>query len=480
MNAPCTAISAAPTIEISQEITRASFNSLPGGILCEDLPVMQRQLLAWYAHAKRDLEWRRTRDPYRIWLSEIMLQQTRVAAVIPYYRRFLARFPTVQHLANARIDSVLRYWSGLGYYSRARNLHRAARQIVARHNGKFPQDPAEALELPGIGSYTAAAVLSISYNAPLAVLDGNVARVLARLGAVRDDLRRPAVWRGLTDAAQTLLHTAAPGDWNQAMMELGATLCTPRAPHCAECPISRWCRARALGIAESVPAPRRKPATVHIVLAAAVLLDRRGRTLLVRYPQLRRPDRRHGEHARDHQHDANSPGLFSRLWQFPSLAHPMPENLPPRRTAMSKKNTARTTATTPTAHIGDAARNTASKHRPPVFQPENGLLADLARRLSAHLAHSFGISPPQLTALPTSQHGVTFRNIRLAPFLACVDRLPSLAGAQTPHLAKVERLPISNATRKIIATVVQSLKNPGIASCTLPVSRRRRRAAEKL
>ena len=476
MNAPCTAISAAPTIEISDGISSASFNGLPGGILCEDLPVMQRQLLAWYSHAKRDLEWRRTRDPYCIWLSEIMLQQTRVAAVIPYYRRFLARFPTVQHLANARIDSVLRYWSGLGYYSRARNLHQAAKQIVARHNGKFPQDPAEALELAGIGSYTAAAVLSISYHAPLAVLDGNVARVLARLTAVRDDLRQPAVWRGLTDAAQTLLHTAAPGDWNQAMMELGATLCTPRAPHCAECPISRWCRARALGIAESVPAPRRKPATVHIVLAAAVLLDRRGRTLLVRYPQLKRPGRRRGEHAHDHQHDENSPSLFSRLWQFPSLAGPMPENVAPRRPAMSKKPTARTTATT---RAGDAARNAPSKRRPPVFQPESGGLADLARRLSAHLAHSFGISPPQLTALPTSQHGVTFRNIRLAPFLARVDQLPSLAGARTPHLAKVERLPISNATRKIIATVRQSLENPGIASCTLPVSRRRRRAAKK-
>src|ERR1700722_6265681 len=139
-------------------------------------------LLAWYRAHKRDLDWRRTRDPYAIWISEIMLQQTRVAAVIPYYRRFLARFPTVRHLARAREDTVLRHWAGLGYYSRARNLHRAAKEIVARHSGAFPRGLDDALALPGVGRYTAAAVLSIAYDQPLAELDGNVARVLARLG----------------------------------------------------------------------------------------------------------------------------------------------------------------------------------------------------------------------------------------------------------------------------------------------------------
>ena len=154
----------------------------------KNLPLLRSRLLGWYATAKRDLDWRRTRDPYAIWVSEIMLQQTRVAAVIPYYRRFLARFPTVQHLARARQDSVLRHWAGLGYYSRARNLHRAAKEIVAKHDGCFPRQLTTALALPGIGSYTAAAVLSIAYGEPLAVLDGNVARVLARVGAIRGDL----------------------------------------------------------------------------------------------------------------------------------------------------------------------------------------------------------------------------------------------------------------------------------------------------
>src|SRR3984893_2691485 len=186
------------------------------------LPSFQAQLLGWYADAKRDLDWRRTRDPYRVWISEIMLQQTRVAAVLPYYRRFLARFPTVNALARARRESVLHSWAGLGYYSRARNLHRAAKEIVARHCGEFPRRMEEALALPGIGHYTAAAVLSIAYGEPHAVLDGNVARVLARLGAIRGDLRRPKRWRELAGAATALLPAQSvsdaeppsrPGDW---------------------------------------------------------------------------------------------------------------------------------------------------------------------------------------------------------------------------------------------------------------------------
>ncbi len=238
-------------------------------IAAADLPAFQTKLLGWFAEAKRDLDWRRTRDAYRVWISEIMLQQTRVAAVLPYYRRFLARFPTMDALARARQDAVLRSWAGLGYYSRARNLHRAAKQIVAKHDGEFPRRIEDALGLPGIGPYTAAAVLSIAYGEAHAVVDGNVARVLARLGAIRGDLRRPKRWRELAAAANALLPAqAAPaasapttgaGDWNQAMMELGATLCTPRAPQCAACPVAHWCRAHALGIALRLPAPRRKP-----------------------------------------------------------------------------------------------------------------------------------------------------------------------------------------------------------------------------
>ena len=261
----------------------------------------QQNLLRWFRTHRRALPWRVGRNPYRVWVAEIMLQQTRVAAVLPYYERFLARFPDTQSLAKAREAEVLRLWSGLGYYGRARNLHRAAKEIISWHDGKFPRGLDEALALPGIGRYTAAAVLSIAYDAPLAALDGNVARVLARIGAVRGDLRADGRWRRLSEMAQRLLAQDAPGDWNQALMELGETVCTPRAPQCSECPISQWCRARASDLAESIPAPRRKPATVHMKIAAAILRDPRGRTLLVQDP------------------GAHDDVLFSRMWQFPAV-----------------------------------------------------------------------------------------------------------------------------------------------------------------
>jgi A/G-specific adenine glycosylase len=261
----------------------------------------QARLLAWFRAHQRDLPWRRSRDPYRIWVAEVMLQQTRIAAVLPYYRRFLRRFPQVQSLARAREQEVLKLWSGLGYYSRARNLHRAAREIVARHAGKFPREVEDALRLPGIGRYTAAAVLSIAYDAPLGVLDGNVARVLGRLGAIRGDLRAPRRWKSLESAAQRLLAPEAPGDWNQAMMELGETICTPQTPRCGACPVSRWCRAYAQGVVGEIPAPRGKRAAIRVKIAAAILVDARGRTILVRDP---------GAHDR---------ALFSRMWQFPAV-----------------------------------------------------------------------------------------------------------------------------------------------------------------
>jgi len=261
----------------------------------------QRRLLAWFAEHRRDLPWRASRDPYHIWVAEIMLQQTRIAAVIPYYHRFLARFSTVESLARAAPQEVLNFWAGLGYYSRARNLHRAAKEIVARHDGAFPRETAGALELPGIGHYTAAAVLSIAYDVPLAALDGNIARVLARVTALRGDLREPRRWRGLGDLAASLLARNAPGDWNQALMELGETVCTPQIPRCGECPVSRWCRAYALKIVDKIPAPRKKRAPVKICIAAAILIDPQGRTLLVKDP---------GDH---------DDVLFSRMWQFPAV-----------------------------------------------------------------------------------------------------------------------------------------------------------------
>src|ERR1700723_1131827 len=224
------------------------------------LKTFQKQLLAWFRAHQRDLPWRRSRDAYRIWVAEVMLQQTRIAAVMPYYHRFLARFATVRSLALAHGAEVLKLWSGLGYYSRARNLHRAAKIIVAQHESKFPRTLDAALELPGIGTYTAAAVLSIAYDVPLAVLDGNVARVLARITAIHGDLRAPNNWRALMAAAQNLLATQAPSDWNQSLMELGEVICTPQSPRCAECPVASHCRAYAQGLTNKIPAPRRKRA----------------------------------------------------------------------------------------------------------------------------------------------------------------------------------------------------------------------------
>ena len=273
-----------------------------GSLTPRAMKTFQRRLLDWFGAHRRELPWRASRDTpsghayrdaYRIWVAEIMLQQTRIAAVMPYYERFLQKFPTVEALARAPQDDVLKLWSGLGYYSRARNLHRAAQEIVARHGGEFPHTLDAMLALPGIGLYTAAAVLSIAYDAPLAVVDGNVARVFARLGAIRGDLREPRRWRELSARAQDHLAPrlpeclpaqAAPGDWNQALMELGETVCTPQIPRCGACPVARWCLARARGLTHEIPAPRKKRAPVRVRIAAAILRDPRGRTLLVQDP----------------------------------------------------------------------------------------------------------------------------------------------------------------------------------------------------
>ncbi len=198
----------------------------------------RQRLLSWYDRNRRDLPWRRDRDPYRVWLSEIMLQQTRVSAVLEHYRRFLRRFPTVQKLASAREPAVLAAWSGLGYYRRARMMHAAAKAIVKQHGGRFPGGIAELRALPGIGRYTAAAIASIVFDVPAAVVDGNVERVLGRVFGT--GLTGEGFWQ----TAETLLSRKRPGDFNQAMMELGATVCLPRQPRCSACPVFGLCATR--------------------------------------------------------------------------------------------------------------------------------------------------------------------------------------------------------------------------------------------
>jgi A/G-specific adenine glycosylase len=207
----------------------------PASLSSKQLPAFRRALLRWYDRHRRDLPWRNTHDPYRIWLSEIMLQQTRVAAVLDHYLVFLERFPQVEALAAAPQEAVLAAWSGLGYYRRASMLHQCAKEIVHHHRGRFPRT-AEALRtLPGIGHYTAAALASIAFGEPVAVVDGNVERVVQRLTGY--DLARQQIWRH----AESLLSASRPGDFNQSMMELGATVCLPRDPKCPTCPLRKWC-----------------------------------------------------------------------------------------------------------------------------------------------------------------------------------------------------------------------------------------------
>src|SRR5450631_475325 len=232
----------------------------------------RERLLDWYDEHRRDRPWRRDRDPYRVCLSERMLQQTRVAAVVEYYRRFLRRFPTIKKLAAAREASVLAAWSGLGYYRRARMLHAAAKQVVKEHAGKFPGSSEKLRALPGIGRYTAAAVASIAFGEPVAVVDGNVERVLRRV--LGKNLTGESLWQ----TAEELLSAQRPGDFNQAMMELGATLCVPRQPMCLECPVFALCATRGelAGAAKKAPQKKRE---IHYALDC-----RNGSVWLIRRP----------------------------------------------------------------------------------------------------------------------------------------------------------------------------------------------------
>lgn len=235
---------------------------------------LRRLLLEWFDHYKRDLPWRQDRDPYRVWLSEIMLQQTRVAAAVDHYKRFLQRFPTIETLAAAREASVLAAWSGLGYYRRARMLHAAAKEIVREHAGKFPVSAEELRALPGIGRYTSAAIASIAFGKPAAVVDGNVGRVLRRL--LGEDLAVEPLWQ----AAEDMLSQQRPGDFNQAMMELGATVCLPRQPKCLICPVRDLCATRGEGIRPGKGSRQRKR-EIHYGLDcrdSSVLLIQRPKT----------------------------------------------------------------------------------------------------------------------------------------------------------------------------------------------------------
>lgn len=278
---------------------RAVRDELPGA------PDVARRVVDFYRRHQRDLPWRRTRDPYAIWVSEIMLQQTRVATVIPYWERWMTRFPTVAALAAAPLDDVLAAWAGLGYYSRARNLHAGARWVAGERAGEVPRTADGLRAVPGIGPYTAGAIASIAWGERAPLVDGNVARVLARVHAVEDDVKGAAGQRRIWALAGALMAALDAGDHagelNQGLMELGATVCTPTAPTCPTCPLSGQCAARAAGRQDQLPRlPARKAAAELPELAAVALwIERRGQVLLARRP---------------------AGGLYGGLWELPQGA----------------------------------------------------------------------------------------------------------------------------------------------------------------
>ncbi len=255
---------------------------------------LRRSLLEWYARSGRDLPWRRTRDPYAIWVSEIMLQQTQVKTVIPYYERWLAEFPTVSALAAVPQEKVLKVWQGLGYYARARNLHKAAQEIVQCYGGIFPEDPEAVLKLPGIGETTAGGILSAAFDQSQAILDGNVKRVLARLVGLEVAPRRAIalLWRN----SRTLLDPQQPRNFNQALMDLGATVCLPRHPTCPVCPWTAHCRAYQMNMQNEIPVSESRAPIPHKQIGVAVIWNEQGQILI---------DRRRQE------------GLLGGLWEFP-------------------------------------------------------------------------------------------------------------------------------------------------------------------
>lgn len=250
----------------------------------EDLAVFGQQLLAWYERHRRDLPWRRSSDPYAIWVSEIMLQQTRVDTVIKYYERFLARFPTLESLAAAPLDDVLKAWEGLGYYARARNLHKAARQVMYEWGGHLPVTPEALLTLPGVGRYTAAAVASIAFGHDAVALDGNLQRVLCRLFAIDDDPGRPNTQRALRRLAQAMLPPRRAGEFNQALMDLGATICTPTNPRCLICPMLNLCAGQQEGIQDALPIRATRTERPHRDVTAGVIWDGNGHFLITQRP----------------------------------------------------------------------------------------------------------------------------------------------------------------------------------------------------
>jgi A/G-specific adenine glycosylase len=263
-----------------------------------DVQQFQNDLIGWFTNEKRDLPWRRERDPYRIWVSEIMLQQTRVDTVIPFYEKFMEQFPSLDEFANADEEKILKAWEGLGYYSRVRNLQSACKEVQANYGGKVPNTPKEIVSLKGVGPYTAGAVLSIAYGMPEPAVDGNVMRVLSRILSIYEDIAKPSTRKIFEDAVRKLISHENPSYFNQALMELGALICTPASPSCLLCPVREHCTAFESGTQKELPVKSKKTKVKDVQLVSAILTDENGRILIHKRPET---------------------GLLANLWEFPNF-----------------------------------------------------------------------------------------------------------------------------------------------------------------
>ncbi|MCF6139315.1 A/G-specific adenine glycosylase [Pseudalkalibacillus berkeleyi] len=263
-----------------------------------DIEAFQIDLVLWFTHDHRDMPWRKERDPYKIWVSEIMLQQTRVDTVIPYFERFMAQFPTVDALAAAEEEKVLKAWEGLGYYSRARNLHSAVKEVHEKYGGIVPNTPKEILSLKGVGPYTAGAIASIAFGLPEPAVDGNVMRVLSRILLIENDIAKPQTRKIFEEAVRLLISKENPSYFNQGLMELGATICTPKNPSCIVCPVQKHCEAFHKGIQTELPVKKKKIKKRTVPVAIAMLQNESGETIIEKRPET---------------------GLLANLWQFPNI-----------------------------------------------------------------------------------------------------------------------------------------------------------------
>jgi A/G-specific adenine glycosylase len=263
-----------------------------------DIAKFQNDLISWFSKEQRELPWRLDQDPYKVWVSEIMLQQTRVDTVIPYFNRFIEWFPTIEDLANANEDKVLKAWEGLGYYSRVRNLQSAVKEVNEKYNGQVPSSPKEIAELKGVGPYTAGAILSIAYGIPEPAVDGNVMRVLSRILLIWEDIAKASSRKVFEHAVRQLISHDNPSAFNQALMELGALICTPTSPSCLLCPVRDHCQAFHEGVQTELPIKTKKNSQRAVQLAAVILKDEQGKVLIHKRPQS---------------------GLLANLWEFPNI-----------------------------------------------------------------------------------------------------------------------------------------------------------------